>query len=109
MNQGFLRLLPLFLLDVNGSLHQMDEALRVLERNARDPRAGRTLGRALHTIKGNAQMMGCDQCDAIAEAARVAEQLVKRDVLDPETVLTLEGARNALGRLIGGLATRAAA
>ncbi|HTR21727.1 MAG TPA: Hpt domain-containing protein [Gemmatimonadales bacterium] len=104
MNPVFQRLLPLFLLDVNGSLHQMDEALRVLQRDARNPDAGHVVGRALHTIRGSALMMGCD---ALAEAARVAELLVKREVLDPETVVTLAGARAALGRLVGGLATQA--
>jgi chemotaxis protein histidine kinase CheA len=109
MNRAFLRLLPLFLLDVKGSLNQMDEALRALARDARNREAGHTIGRALHSIKGNAMMMGCELCDAIAEAARVAEVLTKRDELDAETVITLTGARQALGRLIGGLASRAAA
>ncbi len=102
------RLLPLFLLDVNGSLDQMDEALRVLGRDARNQEAGRALGRALHLIKGNALMLGFEPCDAIAEAARVAELLTKRDELDTDTVLALTGARNALGRLVSRLSALAA-
>ena len=109
MNAGLPRLLPLFLLDVDGSLLQMDEALRVLGRDARNREAGRALGRALHMIKGNALMLGGELCDAIAEAACVAELLTKRDELDAEAVLTLTGARRALGRLVGQLHARAAA
>ncbi len=109
MNAALPRWLPLFLLDVDGSLLQMDEALRVLRRDARNQEAGRALGRALHMIKGNALMLGGELCDAIAEAACVAERLTKRDELDAETVLTLMGARRALGRLVGQLHTRAAA
>ena len=105
MNDLFARLLPVFLMEAEQRLEEMDDALGALAKDPVDAAACLRLARALHTIKGNAAMMGLEP---LADAAHAAEQLAPGHVCGPATLAALRDARAELDGLVEDLAASAA-
>ena len=71
------RMLPVFLEEAEAKLREMDRAIAALASDHGDAAARGALGRAVHTLRGNAAMLG------LSAIVRAAEDIERRWPLAP--------------------------
>lgn len=102
----YARLLPVFVSEAEHKLDVMDQALTRLTSDEADTGTWRELGRAAHTIKGNAAMLGLREL--MTEADRVESWAAHAPHLSPGFLAALHDARMTMRRLLDEIANDAA-